>query len=82
MGYPAKTDDREVDELRQRLAALPPERQARVLETVLTPGLRLRILAEQVRRKVGSLSDAEETAAEAEIAGAVTDVRRSMTRGR
>jgi hypothetical protein len=80
MGLPAKTDDREVDELRGRLAALPIARQARVLEGVLTPGLRLRVLADQVRRQVGSLSDQEEAEAEREIDKAVKEVRRSRTR--
>lgn len=82
MGHPAKTDDHEVDDLRQRLVALPIERQARVLEDVLTPGLRLRVLADQVRRQVGPLSDAEEQDAEREIAETVKSVRRSMARGR
>lgn len=82
MGHPARIGDREVDELRQRFAALPIEQQARVLESVLTPGLRLRVLAEQVRRQVGSLSDAQEEGAEREIGDAVKEVRRSMTRGR
>lgn len=81
MGSPARTDDREVDELRQRLAALPIERQARVLESLLTPGLRLCVLAEQVRQQVGPLSDADEESAERDIADAVKEVRRSMTRG-
>ena len=81
MGLPAKTDDRDVDELRERLAALPMARQARVLESVLTPGLRLRVLAEQVRRQVGPLSDEEEAQAEREIDEAVKEVRRSSTRG-
>ena len=80
MGLPAKTDDREVDELRGRLAALPIARQARVLEGVLTPGLRLRVLADQVRRQVGSLSDEEEAEAERKIDEAVKEVRRSRTR--
>jgi hypothetical protein len=82
MGFAAKKDDPEVDELRQRLAALPVERQARVLESVLTPGLRLRVLAEQVRAQVGPLSDADEETVEREIADAVKEVRRPMTRGR
>jgi hypothetical protein len=82
MGTPAEADDREVDDLRQRLAALPVERQARVLESVLTPGLRLRVLAEQVRRQAGPLPDAEEENAEREIGDAVKEVRRSMARGR
>jgi hypothetical protein len=80
MGLPAKTDDRDVDELRERLAALPMARQARVLENVLTPGLRLRVLAEQVRHQVGPLSDEEEAQAEREIDEAVKQVRRSSTR--
>ena len=80
MGLPAKTDDREVDELRGRLAALPIARQARVLEGVLTPGLRLRVLADQVRRQVGSLSDEEEAEAERKIDEAVKEARRSSTR--
>jgi hypothetical protein len=41
MAFPAKTDDPEVAELRRRLVSLPIESQARVLEGVLTPGLRL-----------------------------------------
>lgn len=81
MGLPAKTDDRDVDELRERLAALPIARQARVLEGVLTPGLRLRVLAEQVRHQIGPLSDAAEAEAEREIDEAVKEVRRSNSRG-
>ena len=81
MVLPAKTDDRDVDELRERLAALPIARQARVLEDVLTPGLHLRVLAEQVRRHVGALSDDEEAEAEREIDEAVKEVRRSSTCG-
>jgi hypothetical protein len=80
MGLPAKTDDREVDELRGRLAALPIARQARVLEGVLTPGLRLRVLADEVRRQVGPLSDEEEAETERKIDEAVKEVRRSSTR--
>jgi len=53
VGLPAKTDDPEVAELRRRLVSLPMESQARVLEGVLTPGLRLRVLAEQVRHQAG-----------------------------
>jgi hypothetical protein len=50
MALRASTDDLDVDELRRRLVSLPIESPARVLEGVLTPGLRLRVLAEQVRR--------------------------------
>jgi hypothetical protein len=82
MGLPAKTDDPEIAELRRRLVSLPLESQARVLEGVLTPGLRLRVLAEQVRHQVGGMSDDEEVLAEREIDHAVRDVRGSLTRGR
>jgi hypothetical protein len=51
-----------------------------VLEGVLTPGLRLRVLADQVRRQVGSLSDEEEAEAERKIDEAVKEARRSSTR--
>jgi hypothetical protein len=71
VGLPAQTDDPEVAELRRRLVSLPMESQARVLEGVLTAGLRLRVLAEQVRHL-----------AEREIDDAVRDVRRSPTRDR
>ena len=81
MGLPAKTDDPEIAELRRRLVSLPVESQARVLEGVLTPGLRLRVLAEQVRHQVGGLSDDQEVLAEQEIDEAVRGVRRSLTRG-
>jgi hypothetical protein len=81
MGLPAKTDDRDLDELRERLVALSIARQARVLEGVLTPGLRLRVLAEQVRHQVGPLSDEAEAEAEREINEAVKGVRRSGSRG-
>ena len=82
MGVPAQTDDPEVAELRRRLVSLPIDRQARVLEGVLTPGLRLRVLAEQVAHQVGPLTDDQEVLAEREIDESVRDVRRSLTRGR
>lgn len=82
VGLPAKTDDPEVAELRRRLVSLPMESQARVLEGVLTPGLRLRVLAEQVRHQVGHLTEDQEAVAEREIDDAVRDVRRSSTRDR
>ncbi len=83
MSLPAKIDDPEVAELRRRLVSLPMESQARVLEGVLTPGLRLRVLAEQVRHQVGPMTDAhQEAVAEREIDDAVRDVRHSLTRGR
>lgn len=82
MGLPAKTEDPEVAELRRRLVSLPMASQARVLEGVLTPGLRLRVLAEQVRHQVGMLNDDQEILEEREIDDAVRDVRRSLTRGR
>ena len=83
MSLPAKTDDPEVAELRRRLVSLPQDRQVRVLEGVLTPGLRLRLLAEQIRQRVGPMDDAQEAAAEREINEAVRDVRRrNLTRGR
>lgn len=58
------------------------ESQARILEGVLTPGLRLRVLAEQVRHQVGDLTDEQEASAEQEINDAVRDVRLSLVRGR
>ena len=76
MALPAKTDDPEVAELRRRLVSLPMERQAQVLEGVLTPGLRLRVLAEQVRHQVGQMTDDHEAIAEREIDEAVREVRR------
>lgn len=82
MALPAKIDDPEVAELRRRLVSLPMERQAQVLEGVLTPGLRLRVLAEQVRHQVGQMTDADEAIAEREIDEAVREVRQSLTRGR
>jgi hypothetical protein len=82
MGFPAKTDDQEVQELRQRLTALPADRQARVLEGILTPGLRLRVLAEQVRGQVGPESDEDEAREAADVRNAVREVRRTITRGR
>jgi hypothetical protein len=51
MGRCAKTDDPEIADLRRRLVSLPVESQARVLEGILTPGLRLRVLADQVVRR-------------------------------
>ena len=82
MGLPAKADDRDVNELHDRLAALSLARQARVLKGVLTPGLRLRVLAEQVRHQVGPLSNDAEADAERDIDEAVKEVRRSSTRDR
>jgi hypothetical protein len=82
MALPAKIDDPEVAELRRRLVSLPMERQAQVLEGVLTPGLRLRVLAEQVRHQVGQMTDEDEAIAEREIDEAVRGVRQSLTRGR
>lgn len=82
MALPAKIDDPEVAELRRRLVSLPMERQAQVLEGVLTPGLRLRVLAEQVRHQVGQMTDDDEAIAEREIDDAVRVVRRSLTSGR
>ena len=83
MSLPAKTDDPEVVELRRRLVSLPQDRQLRVLEGVLTPGLRLRLLAEQIRRRVGPLDDVQEVEAEREIDEAVREVRRrNLNRGR
>jgi len=54
----------------------------RVLEGVLTPGLRLRILAEEIRRDIGPMDDAQEAEMEREIDETVREARRSMTRGR
>jgi hypothetical protein len=82
MASPTAASDREVEDLRKRLTALSVEKQAQVLESVLTPGLRLRVLAEQVRRQVGPLSDDEEVDAESDIANAVKQARRSLIRGR
>ena len=82
MALPAKIDDPEVAELRRRLVSLPMERQAQVLEGVLTPGLRLRVLAEQVHHQVGPMTDDDEAVAEREIDDAVREVRQSLTRGR
>ena len=82
VSLPAKTEDPEVAELRRRLVSLPAESQARVLEGVLTPGLRLRVLAEQLRHQIGVLTDEQEVLAEREIDNAARDVRRSLTRGR
>lgn len=82
MALPAKVDDPEVAELRRRLVSLPMDRQAQVLEGVLTPGLRLRVLAEQVRHQVGHMTDDDETIAENEIDDAVRGVRQSLARGR
>ena len=82
MALPAKIDDPEVAELRRRLVSLPMERQAQVLEGVLTPGLRLRVLAEQVRHQVSQMTDDDEAVAEREIDDAVREVRQSLTRGR
>ena len=82
MALPAKVDDPEVAELRRRLISLPMDRQAQVLEGVLTPGLRLRVLAEQVRHQVGQMTDDDETIAENEIDDAVRGVGQSLTRGR
>ena len=76
VGGAARTDDLEVAELRRRLVALPLERQARLLVGLLTPGLRLRVLAENVRHQVGPLNDDEEALAEREVDDAVRDVRR------
>jgi hypothetical protein len=78
----AKTDDPEVAEPRRRIVSLPMESQARVLEGVLTPGLRLRVLAEQVRDQVGALTDDQEALSEGEIDDAVRDIRRSLISGR
>jgi hypothetical protein len=82
MALPAKVEDPEVAELRRRLVSLPMDRQAQVLVGVLTPGLRLRVLAEQVRHQAGQMTDDEEAIAEREIDDAVREVRQSLTRGR
>jgi hypothetical protein len=76
VGLPAKIDENEVAELRRRLVSLPQEGQARVLEGVLTPGLRLRILREEIRRDIGPTDDAQEAEMEREIDEAVREVRR------
>ena len=76
MGLPAKIDENEVAELRRRLVSLSQEGQARVLEGVLTPGLRLRILREEIRRDIGPTDDAQEAEMEREIDEAVREVRR------
>jgi hypothetical protein len=81
MVLPATIDDPEIAELRQQLVSLPMESQARVLEGVLTPGLRLRVLAEQIRDQAGPMTDDQEALAERAIDGAVRDVRRSLNRG-
>jgi hypothetical protein len=82
VSLPAKTEDTEIAELRRRLVSLPAEGQARVLEGMLTPGLRLRVLAEQLRHRTGVLTDEQEVLAEREIDDAVREVRRSLTGGR
>ena len=82
MALPAKIDDPEVADLRRRLVSLPIEQQAHVLEGVLTPWLRLRVLGQQVRHQVGQMTDEDEAIAEREIDDAVREVRRSLTRGR
>jgi hypothetical protein len=76
VGLPAKIDENEVAELRRRQVSLPQEGQARVLEGVLTPGLRLRILREEIRRDIGPTDDAQEAEMEREIDEAVREVRR------
>ena len=80
-GRRAKIDEAEVAELRRRLVSLPQEGQVRVLEGVLTPGLRLRLLAEQMRRDIGPLSSEQEAEMEREIDDAVREVRRSKPSG-
>ena len=80
MGLPAK-DDREVEELRERLGRLSDERQARVIQGFLTPGVRLRALAEQVRANLPDLSDEDEAAEAREIHDAVKEVRRKLVGG-
>lgn len=82
MAPPAKIDDPEVADLRRRLVSLPMDRQAQVLEGVLTPVLRLRVLAEQVRHQVGPMTDDDEAIAERQIDDAVRGVRHSLSRGR
>jgi hypothetical protein len=52
-------------------------RRTRVLEGVLTLGLRLGVLAEQVRHQIGQLTDDQEALAEREIDDAGRVVRRS-----
>jgi hypothetical protein len=82
VNLPAKTEEAEIAELRRRLVSLPAEGQARVLEGVLTPGLRLRVLAAQLRHRADVLTDEQEVLAEREIDNAVREVRRSLTGGR
>jgi hypothetical protein len=82
VSLPAEIEDTEIAELRRRLVSLPAEGQARVLEGVLTPGLRLRVLAEQLRHRTSVLTDEQEVLAEREIDDAVREVRRSLTGGR
>ena len=82
MTIDAKIEDPEVAELRRRIVSLPMERLARVLEGVLTPGLRLRVLTEQIRHQGGAITDDQEAIAEREIDEAVRDVRRSLPRSR
>lgn len=82
MDLPARTDDPEIAELRRRLVSLSMESQARVLEGLLTPGLRLLLIAEQVRHQIGPLTDDQEVLAKREIDESLRDVRRWLTRGR
>ncbi len=58
---------REVDELRCRLVPLLFVSQTRPLQGVQNPGLRLRVLNEQVRCQVGQATDDQEVVAKREI---------------
>jgi hypothetical protein len=53
LGYtlPVATDLDRIEDLAEAIVALPFEDQARLLEKVMTPQMRLRLLVDQVRRQ-------------------------------
>jgi hypothetical protein len=66
-----------IDELAERIEALPVNDQTRLLEKVITPHMRLRLLVNQVRRQ-GKLTDGRKV--DRTVHQAVKRVRRATGR--
>ncbi len=64
----------EIRELTERIEALPVDQQAKLLEVVMTPQMRLRLLVAGVRRR-GSVKD--ERRIDRVVDGAVKRIRRA-----
>ena len=70
--------DRDLAELARRIEELPPERRVRLLEHVLTPKLRLRLVLQEIREQVR----APQKKIDRVVNQAVREVRRERARGR